>query len=186
MKREEICQMKTPALITLSRRILWVLACTAMMIGCVAVEKQTHPAAFVAPAHHPERFTGKAEILQSWQGDYPVAQLNLLPEKQRAQAVGVISDTLTFEAVWAAFKPREALPVIDFKSNLVLFARNIRFYNRISIGQVKVTSGVAEVIAMETMSAMPIEDKVAMSLVLFLRQGITAIRTGNEDIPMER
>lgn len=122
-------------------------------------------------------FTGEAEILQAWQGDYPVARLNLLPEKQREQGFGFIADAKTFEAVWEAFKPKESVPEIDFRSNLILFARNTRFYNRIAIGKVKITSGVAEVLAMETMSAMPIEDRVAVSLVEVPRKGIKSIRT---------
>ncbi|MCK4604026.1 MAG: hypothetical protein KAU41_04920 [Deltaproteobacteria bacterium] len=60
------------------------------------------------------------------------------------------------------------------------------FYNRISIGKVNVKNGVAEVLAMETMSAMPIQDKVAMSLVVVARQGITAIQTGDKDIPINK
>ena len=109
-------------------------------------------------------------------------KLNLLPEKQCEQAVGFIGDAKTFEGVWKALKPGEDVPEIDFKANLVLFARNTQFYNRISIGKVNVTNGVAEVLAMETMSAMPIQDKVAMSLVLAARQRITAIQTGEKII----
>ena len=45
-------------------------------------------------------------------------------------------------------------------------------------------SGVAEVLAMETRSAMPIEDKVAMSLVVVAKQGITAIQSGDQIIPI--
>ncbi|MCK5641190.1 MAG: hypothetical protein KAJ19_10345, partial [Gammaproteobacteria bacterium] len=78
---------------------------------------------------------------------------------------------------WKAFKPGEAVPEVDFKTNLVLFARNTQFYNRISIGKVNVKNGVAEVLAMETMSAMPIQDKVAMSLVVVPRKGIKLIRS---------
>jgi acid phosphatase (class A) len=126
--------------------------------------------------------TGEAEILQSWQGDYPVAQLKLLPDKQHEQAIGFISDAVTFKAVWQAFKPREKIPAINFKSDLVLFARNTQYYNRISIGKVSVINGVAEVLAMETMSASPIEDKVAMSLVVVSRKGIKSIRTPNGSI----
>ncbi|MBW1851203.1 MAG: hypothetical protein JRJ15_07185 [Deltaproteobacteria bacterium] len=133
---------------------------------------------------HSAPFSGEAKILQSWQGDYPVALLNLLPEEQREQAVGFIDDAKTFELVWKEFKPGEDVPVIDFKGSLVLFARNTQFYNRIRIGKVNVTNGVAEVLAMETMSAMPIEDKVAMSLVVVARQGIAAIQTGDENIPI--
>ena len=124
-------------------------------------------------------FNGEAKTLQSWQGDYPVAQLNLLPEMQREQAVGFIADAKTFRAVWKAFKPGEAVPEIDFTTNMVLFARNIQFYNRISIGKVSVKDGVAEVLAMETMSAIPIEDRVAMSLVVVASEGINGLKVGN-------
>ncbi|MGA9233947.1 MAG: hypothetical protein WBV91_03905 [Desulfobacterales bacterium] len=33
-------------------------------------------------------FNGEAKILQSWQGDYTVIQLNLIPEKQGDQSAG--------------------------------------------------------------------------------------------------
>jgi hypothetical protein len=127
---------------------------------------------------------GETNILQSWQGDYPVARLDLLPEKQREQAVGFIGDPETFAGMWKAFKPGEAVPEIDFRSNLVLFARNTQFYNRIRIGKVNLENGVAELLAMETKSAMPIEDNVSISLVAVARQGITALQIGNEITPV--
>ena len=108
-----------------------------------------------------------------------MAQLKLLPEEQCEQAVGFIDNAETFEGVWKAFKPGEDVPGIDFKANLVLFARNTQFFNRISIGKVHLNNGVAEVLAMETMSAMPIENKVAMSLVVVPRKDIKAIRTAD-------
>ena len=129
---------------------------------------------------------GEAKILESWQGDYPVDQLQLLPENQREQAVGFIDDAKIFAGIWKTFKPGEAVPEIDFKGNLALFSRNTHFFNRISIGKVNVTNGVAQVLAMETMSAMPIEDKVAMSLVVVPRSGITAIQTGDEIFPVNK
>ena len=45
-----------------------------------------------------------------------------------------------------------------------------------------VKDGVAEVLAMETMSVIPIEDRVAMSLVVVARDGINGLRVGNEII----
>jgi uncharacterized membrane protein len=120
-----------------------------------------------------------ATILQSWHGDYPVAQLNLLPEKQRDRAVGYIEDAMTFEIIWKAFKPGEPVPTVDLRKNIVLFSRNTQFYNRISIGKINVTNGVAEILAMETMSAMPIEEKVGMSMALVSRKGIESIRTAD-------
>jgi len=146
----------------------------ALLLGCghsnTGVVKQ--------PGHS-QLLNGEAEILQSWQGDYPVDKLQLLPEKQREQMVGFIDNAEIFAGVWEAFAPGEAAPEIDFKTNLVLFARNTQFFNRISIGKVNVKNGVTEVLAMETMSAMPIEDKVAISLVLVPRHGITAIQTND-------
>ena len=135
---------------------------------------------------HSNHLNGEAQILQSWQGYYPIAQLQLLPKKQRKQAAGFIGDAETFEAVWKAFKPNEAVPEIDFKANLVFFVRNIQFFNQISISKVNVKNGVAEVLAMETMSALPIEDKVAISLVKVARQGITSIQRSDVIIPINK
>jgi len=137
-------------------------------------------------ASHLKANKDEAKILQSWQGDYPVDKLSQLPDNQRKHGIGYIDNAETFNSVWKALKPGEDVPEIDFKTNLVIFARNTQFYNRIRIGQVNVKNGVAEVLAMETMSAMPIEDKVAMSLVVVNRKGITAIQSGDEIIPVIR
>jgi hypothetical protein len=103
----------------------------------------------------------------------------MLPENQRQHSVGFIGDAKTFKALWKAFKPGETVPEIDFKANIVFFARNTKFYNRISIGKVNVKNGVAEVLAAETMSAIPIQNKVAMSMVVVPRKGIKSIRTAD-------
>ena len=115
-----------------------------------------------------------------------MAQLKLLPDDQREQGIGFIHEAKTFETVWKAFKQGEAVPEIDFPANLVFFARNTQFYNRIRIGKVNVKNGVAEVIAMETMSAAPIEDKAAMSLAVVARKGITAIQAGDKIVPVNK
>lgn len=149
----------------------------ALLFGCMgAVEK----------AHHQQVITSEAEILQSWQGDYPIVQLKLLPEEQREQPVGYIDDANIFGKVWKAFKPGEEVPEINFKSNLVLYARNTQFYNHIRIGKVNVKKGIAEVISMETLSALPIEDRVAISLVEVHGKGITAIQSGDEVISVNK
>ena len=139
-----------------------------------------------ALAYQPQPFTGEVEILQAWQGDFPVAQLSALPEDQRDQGIGYIADARAFENIWKALKPEEAVPEIDFKENLVLFARNTEFFNRIRIGKVDVKDGVAEVLAAETMSAMPIEDKVAMSLAVVPRRGIASIQSSGVVRPIEQ
>jgi len=167
------------------RKTFLVLVCIAITAGCAGVESQGN-AETGALSQHLQPLNGEAKIQQFWQGDYPLDQLDLLPENQRQQPVGFIGDAKTFKAVWKAFKPGETVPEIDFKANLVLFARNTQFFNRIRIGKVNVTNGVADVLAMETMSAMPIEDKVAMSLVVIARQGITGIQSGDKIIQINK
>jgi len=130
-------------------------------------------------ADSPPAAGSEAAILQSWQGDFPVRQLDVLPEEQQDQAVGFIVDAETFGSVWAGFKPNEDLPDIDFQANLVLFSRNTQFYNRLSIARVNLNNGVAEVLSMETMSALPIEDKVAFSMAVISREGVKGIKGGD-------
>jgi len=162
-----------------------ILFCIVITAGCAGLKSQDKAEAD-SPLQQMQSLNGDAKILQSWQGDYPTAQLDLLPEYQRKNAVGFIGDTKTFKAVWNVFKPEEAVPGIDFNTNFLIFAKNTQFYNRIRIGKVNVTNGVAEVLTMETMSARPIEDKVAMSLVLVGRQGITGIRSGDNIIQINK
>lgn len=124
-------------------------------------------------------------IVHAWQGDFPVDKLNLLPEDQRENNVGFIGDADTFAAVWQAFiSSEQGEPTIDFNTQMVLFTRNVRFYNRINIGKVKVKDGVAEALAMETMSARPIEDKVAMAMAVVARTGIAAVKYRGGIIPV--
>jgi hypothetical protein len=129
------------------------------------------------------------EILRSWQGDYPVGELEKLPAGQLEVRVGFIGDAKSFVSVWRAFKPGESIPPIDFASHLVVFSRNIRFYNRTRISKVNLKDGVLEVLTAETMSALPIEDKVAMALAIVPREGIKVIKAegrGNIQIVVER
>ncbi|CAD7845217.1 MAG: hypothetical protein [Olavius algarvensis Delta 4 endosymbiont] len=152
----------------------------ALMAGC------GHPGKPAGePAQPSPPMTGDTAILQSWPGDYPMDRLERLPADQREQGIGYISDRDIFASVWTAFKPGERVPDIDFVNHLVLFARNTQFYNRISIGKVMVKEGVAEVLAMETKSALPIEDTVAMSLVVIARYGIIGLRTGATVMPIK-
>ncbi|MCK4838133.1 MAG: hypothetical protein KAS94_04980, partial [Desulfobulbaceae bacterium] len=68
-----------------------------MLFGCSHSDTRA-----LERADHAQAAGSEAKILQSWQGDYPVAQLKLLPEKQREQGVGFISDAKTFAGVWKA------------------------------------------------------------------------------------
>ncbi len=124
-------------------------------------------------------------VSRKWSGDYPVAQLDRLPESQRRSGAGYLGDEKAFAAVWKVFKPGEPVPDVDFGRNLVVFSRNVVFYNRTSILKVTLKEGVAEILAMETMSALPIEEKVAMALAEIPRAGVRFLQAGEERIPVE-
>ena len=121
-------------------------------------------------------------LLEKWSGDYPVSELGRLPEGPQDMAAGYIGDAETFIPVWRAFMPNEILPVVDFSKNIVVFTRNIQFYNRTSILKVTLQEMNAEIFAMETMSAMPIEEKVAMAMAVIPRDGVMVIQSGAEKI----
>jgi hypothetical protein len=123
-------------------------------------------------------------LLQAWSGDYPVSQLNRLPEGQRTSPAGYLGSSAIFSDVWQAFKPGEKVPGVDFSKYLVVFSRNVSFYNRTSIGKVVLKDDVAEIIAIETLSAIPIEDKVAMAMAVISREGVKFLQAGNERIPI--
>lgn len=151
--------------------LLLLILCVGPLLtgGCATTETQQ---------------AGPADIslLEKWSGDYPVSELGKLPEGQQDTAAGYIGDPETFIPVWRAFMPTEILPGIDFSKNLVVFSRNTQFYNRTAIFKVTLQDGTAEILAMETMSAIPIEDKVAMAMAVIPRDGIMAIRSGGDTI----
>jgi hypothetical protein len=117
-------------------------------------------------------------IINHWIGEYPVARLDRLPEAQRNTPVGFINDASMFRAVWQAFKPKDEPPKLDFDHNMVIFIRNVRFFNRIRILKVVLTDGIADIVAMETRSALPIIDKLAMALAEIPKKGVRAVRSG--------
>jgi len=123
-------------------------------------------------------------ILQKRSGDYPVADLSRLPEAQEKAHVGFINNAATFAAVWDAFKPEEKVPEVDFKESIIVYARNVEYYNRISISKVIIKDGVVEILAMETRLALPIEDKAAMAMAVIPRAGVKFLKTGNGQIPV--
>ena len=121
-------------------------------------------------------------LLENWSGDYPVSELGRLPAGQQNTMVGYIGNTATFIPIWQVFKPNEDLPAVNFSKNIIVFSRNVQFYNRTSILKVMLKKGTAEIFAMETMSAMPIEDKIAMAMAVIPREGIKSIQAGEEKI----
>jgi len=156
--------------------IMWILF--LLTLAFIALSACTHSMDQAAePSQQAPESRAEVEIKQSWNGEYPVAQLAALPEKGYQKGTGYIDDPQTFIAVWSAFKPEDPVPDIVFHENLIIFVHNIQYYNHISIGKMILNNGVVEVIAMETLSARPIEDVVAMSMAVVSRAGVAGIKS---------
>ncbi len=121
-------------------------------------------------------------ILQAWSGDFPTAELARLPEGQHGTPCGYLGGASALAWVWEAFKPRERVPEVDFGRHLVDFVRDVAFCNRINIGGVVLQDGTADILAMETLSARPIEDRMGMALAVVPREALHSIRMGDTRI----
>jgi hypothetical protein len=167
-------EQKRAKLIRLQCVLVFLFICAASFYlnGCAATD--TTNKSDTVPVDIP--------LLENWNGDYPVSELGRLPEGQQDKPLGYLGDTESFSRVWDVFMPEEDQPVVDFGKNIVVFTRNIQFYNRTSILKVELRSGTAEVLAMQTMSALPIKDKVAMAMAVIPRGGIVSIGAGTEKV----
>ena len=156
-----------------------LISCLVLMCVTLTLAQCTH-AQIPAEKHT----STDLPILAQWSGNYPVIQLDQLPEGQTTGQAGYLGSPAQFLRVWSIFKPGEAVPQVNFDANLVVFTRNIDFYNRINILKITLNDGVADMIAMETRSARPIEDHVAMAMAAIPRKGIKYILAGRERIPI--
>ena len=155
------------------------IACFAAVWVAVALSTSTH-AQPPTGDHNPRDLP----ILQKWSGDFPIANLDRLPEGQTDTSIGYIGKKSVFASVWKAFKPEEPVPEMDFSKNLVVYTRNVAFYNRLSIFKITLKGDTLAVMAMEIRSAQPIEDNAAMAMAVIPREGIKSIQVGNERIPV--
>jgi len=74
--------------------LLLTVLTLVMLFGCCHSDTRA-----VERADHAQAAGSEAKILQSWQGDYPVTHLKLLPDDQREQGVGFIHEAKAFETV---------------------------------------------------------------------------------------
>ena len=123
-------------------------------------------------------------ILHKWNGDFPIDHLDRLPEGQTDTSIGYIGTKAVFAKVRKVFKPEEPMPEVDLSKNLVVYTRNVRFYNRLSIFKITLKGDTIDVMAMETRSARPLEDHAAMAMAVIPREGIKNIQVGNKHIPV--
>lgn len=68
--------------------------------------------------------------------------------------------------------------------NAVLFERNTEFYNRISIAKGTLADEILTLLAMETMSARPIKEKVAMTTAVVPHAGVKTVKPSTGDVPL--
>ncbi|MGE5856023.1 MAG: hypothetical protein ACM34C_05605, partial [Syntrophaceae bacterium] len=124
-------------------------------------------------------------LVNKWDGEYPVSALKKLPRGQQKTVAGYFGDAQAFAGVWKSFRPGEKVPKVDFRKNLVVFTRNVKFYNRKAITKVTLLDGTLEVQGIETMTSVPVTNKVAMAMAEVPRQGVKMLRAGDKFIPVK-
>ena len=147
-----------------------LVPCLAILVLCLSASLSAEP---IKPT-------------EQWSGFYPIKQLVKLPAKQQKSAVGAIQDKKTWEAVFKALQPDMKLPEVDFKKNMVVFARNIRFVNRIIGLTAMVEEETLVVRYASTRTARPIVDQVFFVAAVFPRKGISKISNGQETVPLAK
>lgn len=151
------------------------------IVACVS----TTPEGAIIKEGKKEEFND-IKIIKNWSGEFPVNKLDVLPKGQELLPAGYIGDADSFKKVWEVFSPGTAVPEVDFDSHIVVFGKNTQYFNRTTIFKVTLSDeGVAEVLAMATMSATPIEDKVSMSMAIIPKEGIKSIFTAGRQLPVE-
>lgn len=125
------------------------------------------------------------KIKQVWAGNLPLAALEDLPAAQRSAPIGYIDSADTFALIWQSLQDQPAVPEVDFDKELVVFVRNRDYFNAIRIGAVRLDGGVAEILAMETLTSRPITDMVGFSMAVVEKEGIEAVAAGEMRIEIE-
>ncbi len=149
----------------------------------LAVFLVTSTACVPAEESSTEIVTLQVPILASLGGDFPVAELGSLPDAQRMKPGGFIGSQQQLDAVLEHLHAGgKVLPPVDFSTQRVLYVRNTRFYNRLSIASVTLVDNTLEILSMSTLSAMPIKENVAMSLVVVPRLGAKYLKVAGEKV----
>jgi phosphoserine phosphatase len=111
-------------------------------------------------------------ISERWGGTILLTDLASLPEDARECPAGCLRDAAELEAVWKRVKPGEPVPAVDFKKDLVVFARNQVVYSPIYIAAVKWMDRGAEVVTSTSRNAAPLADKASIMLAVVPRADI--------------
>jgi hypothetical protein len=146
----------------------------------------TSTACVPAAGSNREVVTLQVPILSSLGGDFPVAGLGVLPEAQRMNPIGFIGSQMQLDKVLKYLQAGDKLlPPVDFSTQRVLYARNTVFYNHLSIAAVTLVGNTLKILSMSTLSAMPIEENVAMSLVVVPRLEAKYLEVAGEKVRLD-
>jgi len=85
-----------------------------------------------------EKRVDRPPVRQQWQGLYPVVDLVVLPERGDQLGTGLIADPETWDLVWKAYRPREAVPAVDFSKEFIAFARNLTVAGKVELVHVAI------------------------------------------------
>lgn len=124
-------------------------------------------------------------ILNRWNGDYPISQLDRFKEGHAQLHGGYMGDEVAFASFWKDFKPGTAFPRVNFNENLVVFVRGDASYSQMLIVKVTLKQNIAEIVAAGNRSRSTPEDSIAMALAVIPRAGVKFVRVGNEQIAVE-
>ena len=94
-------------------------------------------------------------IRQTWSGMLPTASLKIFAENQRQSRVACITSEKPWKQFWNDFDADGALPKIDFETDLIVVAKNVRYLNRVNIRFARLDKGTLKVLALETRTARP-------------------------------
>jgi hypothetical protein len=128
------------------------------------------------PRH--DKYPVPLTIKQKWDGVYPFRDLSHLPDGQQELPVGYINNRQELEKIWRYFKPGQTAPDMDFDHDMIVYSRNVDFFNRISIFKADLQDGTLEILTQETMSSLPVTDSVAISFIVIPADGIKFIKSG--------
>ena len=62
---------------------------------------------------------------------------------------------------------------------VVVFSRNVQYLNKLDILAVTIKDGTLDILAKQTQTAAPIEDKLYISFAVISRAGVKAIQNGD-------
>jgi hypothetical protein len=143
------------------------------------------PAGLAADAPQDKDKGEPVPIVRTWEGPFLVKELNVFPKEVQNTPVGYIADAKTLAAVWQLFRPDDKAPEVNFREQVIVFARNVKYVNKLQINMVLNKDGVVTLLAKETLTATPVESKIYISFALIPRAGLRALRHGdvNLDLP---